>query len=60
MLLDELESYNESWKTNRSRKREPKRALYWCGSCDQNLVEHGKKCKNCNQRTDGHSRDKNR
>lgn len=51
------EIYNEDWKTNRIKKRELKRVIYWC-NCDLDMVEHGKKCKTCGKRTDGNSRDK--
>lgn len=28
-----------------------KRGKSWCDSCDKEIVEHGKKCKNCGVRS---------
>lgn len=32
---------------NRMIKKNPKRGWFWCGGCDANLVEEGRKCTEC-------------
>lgn len=39
---------NEDYpKTNREKKLQPKQGVYWCNSCDRQLVVVGAKCKTC-------------
>lgn len=39
-----------SWKLNRQRKRQPKRGLFWCAHCDQQLTGETRPCPHCGKR----------
>jgi hypothetical protein len=43
---------NNDWEdirtiTNRDRKTEPKRGIFWCSRCDRDLIGEGEKCGTC-------------
>lgn len=44
-------------KTNREKKREPKKGKFWCNYCDAQLVNEYAKCPICNSRN-GRKRNK--
>lgn len=38
------------WDTNRSCAKKPRKGQFWCGNCDEYLVNPGQKCPRCGKR----------
>ena len=45
--MKRLHHNNNEDITNRDVAHYAKKCKYWCGRCDCNIVEPGKKCTNC-------------
>lgn len=42
---------NEDYKkSNREQRMEPKRGLFYCSSCDRDMVSNGSRCGTCGHR----------
>lgn len=37
----------QTWMTNRDKKRQPKQGKFWCDVCDACLVHEGERCPVC-------------